>query len=359
MRRILRSTQVVPAIAMIFLASCAHHMAPRPAKRKSQKLCNASGSKVVIDFKAVNSWLACKGAPAKETKECNNTKTLGGNIARASWTTFGAEPPAAVQSATVASVAALIEGMKAWPDVSREVLQLLPASVMGCVPVFVVGNGHPWGDAYVRKVQWHDKDIVLSASHGEPAVLLNASVIASTYPGGPSIQAQSVLGVLKHEVFHVFFERYRSEAPQWQQYQSTDPLNELALLVLNEGIAHFADQKETLLREGIPRERAEHALNLLKTAVEKLSAAGRNSKEAIRLLQAASQGRYWDKYGSISGMVFSYGIFQVLGERGLQEAVRCGPGRFLQLYEQSTRKRSDLPKLPTGIGPLRRLDFCS
>lgn len=224
--------------------------------------------------------------------------------------------------------------------------------------MLVVANGHPWGDAYVREVDGAGDDVRMSDA-GEPVIILNALLIASGYGETAAEQARSAFGVLAHELFHVLFRRYRERDLAWSRVaRGASPRQELQVLVLDEGVAHFIDREQELLRDGFPPERAGAALVALGQAWERLGHVAAGSAEAGEILDAANRGRYWDKYGSISGMLLAYGVFRAAGEEGIKEAVRCGPGRLLSLYARAAGRIADLPRLPESLRGSTWLDLC-
>jgi hypothetical protein len=153
--------------------------------------------------------------------------------------------------------------------------------------------------------------------------------------------------VLSHEIFHALFRRYRDRAPAWARLAHDTSLDTaLQILVLNEGIAHFVGRRERLAREGFPVDKATANLAALANAREHLDA---------KVLTSASRGPFWSKFGSVSGMLFAYAVARARGDDGIREAVRCGPGRLVALYEQTRR---ELPPLPEQLRPDRWIDLC-
>jgi hypothetical protein len=247
-------------------------------------------------------------------------------------------------------VAALVAAMKSWPDAVSQAARFLPARVGGApIQAFVVANGHPWGDAYVQGVEGSGPGLRLSAT-GEPVIVLNALLIASGYRGKAADQAASAFGVLSHEVFHAIFRRYRTQDPGWRAVPAElRPRGTLALLVLNEGVAHFVARRERLEHEGFPRDRGTAALAALATAWRRLDSVSTGSAEAEEILRSADQGPLWEKFGAIAGMLFTHGAFRAFGDEGVKEAIRCGPGRLITLYARVTRHFADLPELPDEL----------
>jgi len=347
---------------LLVVAGCSCTATTQPTRRIETPRASAvdRDARVVIDFAGADAWLECARTAADlQGCETASAATPGGRIATLSNGTFGSgSPPAAVPPRKEA-VEALVAQMKSWPDALGRAARFLPARVGGGpLRVFVVANGHPWGDAYVRGVQG-DGDSARRSDAGEPVIILNAVLIASGYRGTASEQAQSAFGVLSHELFHALFRRYRFQDPLWSRVaHETSPRHELQVLVLNEGVAHFVDREEELLRDGFPPDRSGAALVALGNAWQRLEHVPAESADAEEILRSANQGRYWDKFGSISGMLLAYGVFRSAGAEGIKEAVRCGPGRLLSLYAQATTRIADLPRLPATLSSGAWFDLC-
>ncbi len=131
------------------------------------------------------------------------------------------------------------------------------------------------------------------------------------------------------------------------------------LTVLDEGIAHFVGDRHRLVKDGFPVDRAKKAVTALADAVQRLRSLPADSAESAAILRSANQGRYWNKFGSISGMLFAYGVFRTDGIEGLRESARCGPGHFLASYDRAAAGQAGLPALPKQIlDESKHLDLC-
>jgi len=315
---------------------------------------------IAIDFTSADAWLACRRSAAATETTCEQASegTPGGVLARAAADTFGpGRPPSSWPQAE--PVQALVDAMRSWPDVASSVASYLPAPVNGTIRIFVVANGDPRGDAYVRTALVEGVRSRLD-DDGEPVVILNALSIASEYPGTPREQATDALGVVRHESFHVMFRWYRRANPVWKSLPATlTPEQELLMIALDEGIAHYIDRQGTLKTEGFPAERSQTAVTRFEDADRRLTHLAPGSPEARELLRTANQGRYWDKFGSIAGMLFAYGIDKVFGADALKESVRCGPGRFLTRYSEAVGRVDGLRAISSElVGRARVMDLC-
>jgi hypothetical protein len=299
---------------------------------------------LLLDTAAVDAWLSCRGeaAPSSACSE-RSGRTTGGRIAELSRGSFVSagdrqhDPP-------LDRVAGLVLAMKTWrlSRTVRGVAALLPRPTPGRYRIFVVANGHPIGDAYVRRVVFRG-EIPTLARAGEPVIVLNALAIAAGYRGTPADQARSALGVVQHELFHALYARSGLVRP------AKTVAARLLQLVLNEGVAHFADRRRRLQIEGFPADRANTALTSLAAALVRAEKLKVGSIEARQLLGRAGEGRYWGKHGAISGMLLAHGVHRALGAPAIREALRCGPGRLVALYQRARRLEKELPALPQEI----------
>lgn len=319
-----------------------------------------SSTSIAIDFTSSEAWLACRRSTGATVTTCEQASeaTAGGALARAAADTFGPGRPSPPWP-EADSVEGLVTAMRSWPDVTASVASYLPAPVEGTIHVFVVANGDPRGDAYVRDAIVDGPRSRL-ADDGEPVILLNALSIASEYPGTPTEQAADALGVVRHESFHVLFRWYRRTDPRWRTLPTAlAPVQELFMIALDEGIAHYLDRQRALTAEGFPADRAESAVTRFEDASRRLERLPSESPEARDLLRTANQGPYWEKFGSIAGMAFAFGIDKAFGPDALRESVRCGPGRFLALYAEAVGRTQGLRSIsPQLLERARAMDLC-
>lgn len=296
-----------------------------------------------IDFQAAEAWLS---APAG-MRDAVSSRTLGGRVAASALPTFGPIP--GYTSVTTEGVSQLLSEMKSWGSSPADLTGLFPNLESAPIRVFVVATGHPNGDAYVRQVNFSPEGPELSEA-GEPVVILNANIIAQTYPGKAEDQARDALGVLRHEIFHVLYARYKMTPEGSSRKASLTPEGDLWELVLDEGIGHFLDMGTQFQKEGFPRERAETAVRRLIQA-QRLLQDSPNSGMTETLLREANQGKYWDKYGAISGMLFAYVVYQESGMEGLRAAIQEGPHRLMRDYNAIAAASGAWPVLPQDLLP--------
>ncbi|MBI2932267.1 MAG: hypothetical protein HYY16_11500 [Planctomycetes bacterium] len=229
-----------------------------------------SSTTFVLDVAGAEAWLAaCHRNESSDACARESARTLGGCIAEAASDSFGPLQGTDAVSADPEKISRLLSAMKVW-DLRRaalEVSRFLPSAVCATFRVFVVANGHPLGDAYVRSVRLTRETATL-VNDGEPVVVLNAASISGSYPGDAEEQADLALGVLRHEFFHVLFRTYRrSRWPSWAQGDSLTSSEQLLMIVLDEGIGHFCNDGERLVHAGFPLAKGRRAFERLEGAV--------------------------------------------------------------------------------------------
>jgi hypothetical protein len=320
----------------------------------------ANGVCVRFSLSGARKWLQCRqngGAP--KTCAARSAQTRGGRIAVAARNTFGPKPRKTALPKT-AAVEKLLASMSRWnlTAVVQEIGRFFPRPVRGDITVYVVGNGHPYGDAYMRSVEWTPgaKQPRLSET-GKPTVILNAVRIAAVYRGPATRRAAAALDVVRHESFHVLFQRFRGTASGWTKHNgNTTPVWPLLELLVNEGIAHFIGFRRRLTKSGFPLKRAKSPLTKIASLITKLQNKKLSKLRRRDMLLEANTGSFWSKFGSIGGMLMVYAVNKAFGVRGIKAVLRCGPHRLLTLYRKARLKLKNsslggqqLPALPAVI----------
>jgi len=145
-----------------------------------------------------------------------------------------------------------------------------------------------------------------------PAVFLNLS------EWDASRIERVALPIIKHEVTHVLLKGILNEP------SSSDLLQSLNYIVVNEGIAHFVGyaraREEILESKASECKAAEVGLALafkkLKTKI--------NVDEANEILKSANTGAFWKKFGAIGGMCRAAHVYFNSGAAGLTDAILKG-----------------------------------
>lgn len=306
-------------------------------------------AQMTVDVSGAEAWLArAKDAPQRPVCwEAASAATEGGQMAEAAWSSFGAPPPENPATPRPADLAAFLSALKGrdLPSLERDVASLFPSMAGPAVQIKVVANGHPWGDMYVRRFKV-TQGRISEDENGKPAILLNACLVAGpNYGATPEEQADHALDVLRHEVFHLYFDAYRAGRSGGKKGPDLKPAEDLLLTTQNEGIAHFLADRKRLHAEGFPPHRGEKALKDLEEAL----AAIRGNRIGADQLQNANEGPYWEKYAAISGMLFAYGVEMDQGLEGLRDSIREGPASLVIRYGIACARHPALPKPGPGI----------
>ncbi len=317
-----------------------------------------------LDASAAEAWLTCRraGRAEPECARASATRPAGrvAAVAEASFSTRPSPP----KPPPASWVAELLGAMRGWrlAPLGEEVGAVLPRPIALRARLLVVANGHPMGDAYVRRVRFGEApgEAPTLAEDGEPVIVLNALLLAPWHRDWPvERRSLDLQGLLRHELFHVAFHRYRESAPSWRRLaRRSDPTARLLTLVLDEGVAHLLDRGATLAREGFPLAKASPALVELDAALRALRDRRLSATATAELLGRASEGPYWKKYGSISGLLLAHGVQQRWGQAGLRRALACGPGRLVALYQQAVRTAGLPPAPPALRAAAAALDAC-
>jgi len=220
--------------------------------------------------------------------------------------------------------------------------------------IYFVLTGWKWGDAYVVNIKKSNKHVYIS-DEGEPAIVINLSLISSLYGQTAEEQLKVLNGILSHEIFHFLFANYKRLSPVYKS-PSTSITKKLFDAIQNEGIAHYIDKKPLLLQEynSNPKYKDAEMENIqkLNEAFHELTSDQLNDSQKQELFTKATTGKYWTKYGSISGMFMAYHIEQEKGEAALRRSIQQGPEYFLTEYLNLKKERKNLPDLSDEIKSL-------
>lgn len=220
--------------------------------------------------------------------------------------------------------------------------------------VYFVLTGWEWGDAMVEKVK-KIGDKYKIARNGEPVIIFNLSIITNLYEKKGYNLINHLSHSMTHELFHLVFAKYKEISPRWKNKKDTTPTDSLVELIQNEGIAHYIshDQREKLIsgynKSTDYKEHERDAFNQLESAVKLLSNPDASKKKKDELLMKADAGRFWSKYGAISGMFMAYHIERKLGKAAIKESIAGGANLFLEKYDKVQIANPELPVLPLEL----------
>ena len=220
------------------------------------------------------------------------------------------------------------------------------------------GSWRPVGVRFILASRWSFDAITTIDRYenkGDPVILLNATEVLGY---GPSTRERmEVLAhVLAHETFHAGLRQVEPQLPGWASYpqQPRSMGAHILRVMLDEGVAHYVDWKgrpgaDTLFVSK-PGYQERRSFDQLQIAVRRLSDRNLDFGARSEILQLASNGPLWSKYGAISGMFAAYRIESRLGADSLRAAVVGGPTEFLRMYRGVSAADSSLLKLPAELG---------
>jgi hypothetical protein len=190
----------------------------------------------------------------------------------------------------------------------------------------------------------------------EPIVLVNATDLLE-YGGSTEERMEVLQHVLAHETFHAALRQMEPSLPGWGGYLSDSPpaFVHIARVLLDEGVAHLIDWRSRpgadTLFVAKPVKREKHAFSQLALACKRIREGTGSFASRMEVLQLASTGPLWSKYGAISGMFAAYRIESRLGVDSLRAAVRGGPPAFLRMYQGLAAADTSLGKIPDDLMP--------
>lgn len=206
--------------------------------------------------------------------------------------------------------------------------------------------------------QWSfDAATLPEGGDGEPAVIVNATEVLSYGPTARE-QVDGLEHVLAHEVFHAGVRQMERNAPGWSGYgaRASSANAHVARVLLDEGVAHYVDWRtrpgSDTLFTAVPGARERHAFSQLQLAAKRLAQHTDYGARA-EILQLASTGPLWSKYGAISGMFAAYRIESRLGADSLRAAVIGGPREFLRMYGALASADTALGQVPAEFSGVK------
>lgn len=199
--------------------------------------------------------------------------------------------------------------------------------------------------------QWSfDAATLPEGGDGSPTVLVNATELLS-YGATAREQVDVLAHVLAHETFHAGLRQVEHNAPGWSGFgpRASSANAHVARILLDEGVAHYVDwrtrQGADTLFTATPGAHERRAFSQLALAAKRLSQHADPGARA-EILQLASTGPLWSKYGAISGMFAAYRIDSRLGADSLRAAVATGPREFLRMYGSIAAADTSLGRVP-------------
>ena len=189
----------------------------------------------------------------------------------------------------------------------------------------------------------------------EPIVLVNLTEVIE-YGATTTERVETLAHVLAHEAFHSALRQREPVLGGWAKYplSARSPLNYIARIMADEGVAHWVDWRErpgadSIFTARVPGPREAKAFDQLALAVRRVRDRGGDAGARTEVLQMASTGPLWSKYGAISGMFAAYRIESRLGLDSLRAAIGGGPGEFLKMYGRVAAADTLLKRVPAAL----------
>jgi hypothetical protein len=190
-----------------------------------------------------------------------------------------------------------------------------------------------------------------------PSVVVNLSDVLYYAPDTRGRMA-ALEHTLAHEAFHAVLHQIRRTDSRWVAFR-TGPLvapKHIAEVMVDEGVAHYVDRKDRpgadTLFTARPGGRERFAFSQLALACRRLRGGRPGSPSWWEVIQLASSGPLWSKYGAISGMFAAFRIERAFGRDSLVGAIQAGPPGFLRLYGEAAAADTSLAKLPSDLTEL-------
>jgi len=212
---------------------------------------------------------------------------------------------------------------------------------------------------FVVSSRWSFDAVTLSPDQAgtvEPIVLINLTEVIG-YGATTDERVATLAHVMSHEAFHSALRQREPALKGWAKYplSARSPLDYIARIMADEGVAHWIDWRErpgadSIFTSRVPGSREVKAFNQLAAACRKLRDRNADMGGRTEMLQMASNGMLWSKYGAISGMFAAYRIESRLGLDSLRTAVSGGPGEFLKMYGRVAAADTLLRRVPAALG---------
>ena len=211
--------------------------------------------------------------------------------------------------------------------------------------VYYVLTGWEWGDAYVRKIKKVNGKYKIE-ENGKSVLIFNLSLFTKLYGETTDEQFQTLTDIMSHELFHFAFNEFKKQSENYPHISKTDFKELLICTVQNEGIAHYIDRKEDLKANFDKfKKYQEKNFEKLNEALKLLSSKQIDDMKKNEILQKANVGKYWSKYGAISGMFMAYHIERILGKKAITKTIKNGAESFIKTYIELQSIHKELPEL--------------
>lgn len=211
---------------------------------------------------------------------------------------------------------------------------------------------------FVVSSRWAFDAVTLSTQFTgttEPIVLVNLTEVLG-YGATSNERVATLAHVMAHEAFHSALRQRMGGLDGWTAYpeRARSPFDYIARIMADEGVAHWIDWRErpgadSIFTAKAPGSRETKAFDQLARACKRLRDRNEDPGGRTEMLQLASNGPLWSKYGAISGMFAAYRIESRLGLDSLRAAVAGGPGEFLGMYGRVAAADTLLKRVPPAL----------
>jgi len=212
---------------------------------------------------------------------------------------------------------------------------------------------------FVVSSRWSFDAVTLSpemAATTEPIVLINLTEVIG-YGANTNERVRTLAHVMAHEAFHSALRQRERLLVGWAKYQQPirSPLDYIARVMTDEGVAHWIDWggrpgADSIFTRSVPGPHEAKAFDQLAIATRRVRDRDSDFEGRTEVLQMASNGPLWSKYGAISGMFAAYRIESQLGLDSLRAAVTGGPSEFLKMYGRVAAADTLLKRVPAALG---------
>lgn len=137
--------------------------------------------------------------------------------------------------------------------------------------------------------------MVRQDKEGKKCIIFDLERICSYSEDDDKI-SEIIMQLITHEIAHIYIDKtYSSPSAKDSIYEN------LRYITFNEGVAHFLSfDKDVLSINWYSKEMLERKEKAYLTLLDEMKNNSQDSKDEV--LTRANSGRYWDKFGAISGL---------------------------------------------------------
>ncbi len=167
----------------------------------------------------------------------------------------------------------------------------------------------------------------------------------------PVISADFFPHLLRHELWHVGYRNQNEETAKVYEGSSSS-LKNLSYIMLNEGVGHYYSLRRRLEPKIVYDNWPERTKALFAKFHDKfdqlVNAKDTETKDEL-LWTSTAGGRFWDKWGAVTGAVITYRLKQKLGVEVLRSLIASGPCDFLSKYHEEAKQIENWEDIPDTL----------